>query len=212
MNTITKKMVRLLFIALVVVAARAATVPPLPDTTQDVIPDTSSQAPPDIVDSSSSAPPPLVTDTLAPVVSSSAPDVTSDTPDVTTDAPVTTDATSDAPVVTTDAPDVITAAPHVTTAAPTDAPSVACNTTLVEIQLVYNFTNSPDFRHLSENQQIFLYEVLAAAEACRLRTFISPETMQRTFLLTEDLPLKYVYTFISFLARSMEREGIVVPV
>merc|ERR1712087_844008 len=91
-------------------------------------------------------------------------------------------------------------------------PNNLCNTTLEEIQQVTSFTNMADFKDLSENQQIYLYEVLAAAEACRLRAFITPETMQRTFLLTADLPMKYAYMYVRFLSRSLEREGVTVPV
>merc|ERR1719277_2769131 len=125
----------------------------------------------------------------------------------TTATPV--DANATAPLVTAPAGETTIEMIVSTEPAPTASP---CNGTLPEIQAVYNFTNGEDFKDLSENQQIYLYEVLAAAEACRLRAFITPETMQRTFLLTEDLALKYAYMYIAFLARSLEREGVVVPV
>merc|ERR1719402_2071191 len=90
--------------------------------------------------------------------------------------------------------------------------SAPCQPSLNEIQGVFNYTNAPEFKDLSENQRIVIYEMLAAGEACKLKDFINPGTVQRVFLLLEDLPLKYVYLFVSFLSRNLEAEGVVVPV
>merc|ERR1719277_563161 len=133
--------------------------------------------------------------TIAPGTDAPAVDPVTVAPDAAANATMAPgDANATAPLVTAPTGEVTIEKIVSTAPPPTDSP---CNGTLPEIQAVYNFTNGEDFKDLSENQQIYLYEVLAAAEACRLRAFITPETMQRTFLLTEDLALKYAYMYIA---------------
>ena len=121
------------------------------------LPDSTTAAPIDVTDTG--AP---VTDTVAPVTDTAAPGI-----DVTTDNPST-------------GTDASTAVPSNVTMIPAD-----CNPSLVQIQSVIDFSNTAEFQKLSENQQIVVYELLAAAEACRIKEFITPETAQRIFLLLE---------------------------
>ncbi|XP_025107477.1 uncharacterized protein LOC112572138 [Pomacea canaliculata] len=86
-----------------------------------------------------------------------------------------------------------------------------CRRDVVEIEAVFNYTNAPEFGSLSQRQQIFIYESLAASEACKLTGFLNPTTMQRTLQLLQELPLKYVYLYIGYLSKSLEVEGVVVP-
>ena len=156
-------MMRLLFVAVVVVVAQASTIPPS-------LPDSTTAAPPGVTDVDVTTTVAIdVTDTAAPVTDTVAPvsDTAAPGTDVTTDNPST-------------GIDVSTAVPSNVTMIPAD-----CNPSLMQIQAVIDFSNTPEFQKLSENQQIVVYELLAAAEACRIKEFITPETAQRVFLLLE---------------------------
>ena len=157
------QMMRLLFVAVVVVVAQASTIPPS-------LPDSTTAAPPDVTDVDVTTTAAIdVTDTGAPVTDTVAP--------VTDTAAPGTDVTTDNPSTGIDAS---TAVPSNVTMIPAD-----CNPSRVQIQSVIDFSNTPEFQKLSENQQIVVYELLAAAEACRIKEFITPETAQRIFLLVE---------------------------
>ena len=148
---------------MVVVVAQASTIPPS-------LPDSTTAAPPDVTDVDVTATAAIdVTDTGAPVTDTVAP--------VTDTAAPGTDVTTDNPSTGIDAS---TAVPSNVTMIPAD-----CNPSRVQIQSVIDFSNTPEFQKLSENQQIVVYELLAAAEACRIKEFITPETAQRIFLLVE---------------------------
>merc|ERR1719382_826298 len=106
---------------------------------------------------------------------------------VTTDAvvdPVDNSNGTDAPVVVTDAPNTVvmvtdpptTEAPTdapTTTEAPTEAPTttmapVPCENTNENYPIVKAYVNTTPFNDLSENEQIFIYEMLAASEGCNM--------------------------------------------
>merc|ERR1712066_860638 len=150
-------------------------------------------------------------------------DTTVVVPVVTTDAvvdPVDNSNGTDAPVVVTDAPTtvVVTDAPTTEAVTVTDAPTtttmapVPCDNTNENYPIVKAFVNTQPFNDLSENEQIFIYEMLAASEGCNMIDFIKPTTAERIFRLLLDLPLRYVPTFVRFLSTALQMEGVVVPV
>ena len=75
-------------------------------------------------------------------------------------------------------------APPATSSVPTAPPATSavpssgavCVPSLAHVEDVYRFTTTDDFKDLSDGQQILVYELLAAGEACLVREFISPDT------------------------------------
>ncbi|KAL8563753.1 hypothetical protein ACOMHN_058269 [Nucella lapillus] len=202
----SQKMRAFLLLSVLLTAARAATVvAPVTADATDI--DTTSVAPPDLLTGN-----PSMVPSGTPAASKP-----TDTPVPVTDTsvPVNFAPGTSASVTDTSAPDVTTGASSNITKAPVvvmTTTSLPCQPAMAQIKAMINYSNTGDFTNLSENQQILVYELLAAGEACRLKDFITPETAQRIFLLAEDLPLKNVYLLISFMARNMESEGVVVPV
>merc|ERR1712066_699969 len=134
-----------------------------------------------------------------------------------TDAPVVVTDASTTVVMVTDAPTTEAPTNAPTTEAPTDAPTttmapVPCENTNENYPIVKAFVNTTPFNDLSENEQIFIYEMLAASEGCNMIDFIKPTTAERIFRLLLDLPLRYVPTFVRFLSTALQMEGVVVPV
>ena len=65
-------------------------------------------------------------------------------------------------------------APPATSAPPSSA--AVCVPSLAHVEDVYRFTTTDDFKDLSDGQQILVFELLAAGEACLVREFISADT------------------------------------
>ena len=66
------------------------------------------------------------------------------------------------------------------------ANATECEAASLVNQLLFNVTSTSEFDDLQEHEQILVYELLAAAEACDLASFVNVETAQRIFLLTES--------------------------
>merc|ERR1712142_1452154 len=62
------------------------------------------------------------------------------------------------------------------------------------------FTTLAVFRELTQSEQVYVYEVMAAVEGCNMKGFIDPETTERFLKLLLDLPLRYVPTFVKFVS------------
>ena len=152
---------RFLFVAVVVVAAQASTIPPSQ-------PDVTTAGPPDVTDVDTTAAVTGVTDTDVPVTDTAAPvtDTMAPDTDVTSATPAGTDVTTDVPMNATLIPE-------------------DCNPSMEQIQPMIDYSNAPEFQDLSESERILVFELLAAAEACRIKDFINAETAQRIFLFTE---------------------------
>merc|ERR1712154_68808 len=111
----------------------------------------------------------------------------------------------------TDAP-TTTMAPTTTPAAPTTTPEPCDYMKNPFYAKVKGFSDTnDDFKDLSENEMIFIYEMLAAAEGCNRMEFIKADTAERMFRLLLDLPLRHVTTFVAFVSTAPTNEGVVVP-
>merc|ERR1711879_736307 len=123
-------------------------------------------------------------------------------------------------------PTTTTMAPTTTTTTTTAAPTWATTTTTTPAPTtteepcdinnafypkIQGFTKGNVFSGLSENEQIFIYEMLAAAEGCNMEEFMKPTTAERIFRLLLDLPLRYTTMFTAFLSTALTNEGVVVP-
>lgn len=86
-----------------------------------------------------------------------------------------------------------------------------CKVPTGRLQEVYEFTNTATFRDLQANTQILVYEVLAAAEGCKMTSFITPETAERIFRMLGELPVRHIYTLINYMASALQNEGVVGP-
>merc|ERR1712154_115416 len=110
----------------------------------------------------------------------------------------------------TDAP-TTTMAPT-TTADPTTTPEPCDYMKNPFYAKVKGFSDTnDDFKDLSENEMIFIYEMLAVAEGCNMMEFIKADTAERMFRLLLDLPLRHVTTFVAFVSTALTNEGVVVP-
>merc|ERR1711963_286288 len=78
--------------------------------------------------------------------------------------------------------------------------------------LIKDFTKSAVFMELSENEQIFIYEMVASVEGCDMAGFVKPSTVERIMRMLLDLPIKYITMFVGFVATALTNEGVVVPV
>ncbi|RUS87423.1 hypothetical protein EGW08_004798 [Elysia chlorotica] len=149
------------------------------------------------------------TDAVTMMVTSDAPDVTDDVVGNTTVPvePVTTNNTDTSTFVTS----VVTETSTTPVATTTDTTPLPCQLASDKIAAVFSFTQTPEFKELSQNEQIVVYELLAAGENCKMKDFITAKTAERIFRLLTDLPLKRVYTFVSFVSESLANEGVIVP-
>merc|ERR1712039_224913 len=138
--------------------------------------------------------------TLPPRVDLTLPD--SDPVTNATDAPTTTMAPTTTPEPTTTTPEPTTT----TTPEPCDYMK---NPFYAKVK-GFSDTND-DFKDLSENEMIFIYEMLAAAEGCNMMEFIKADTAERMFRLLLDLPLRHVTTFVAFASTALTNEGVIVP-
>ena len=50
---------------------------------------------------------------------------------------------------------------------------------------MYSFTSTADFKALTYEQQILVFELLAAGEECLVREFITPDTADLIFQLVD---------------------------
>jgi len=141
-----------------------------------------------------------------PVANATNPSTTPDDSSITDIITVITTATPDEN--TTSTPSTTT-----TTTAPTPTPTVVdCKSKeQPDYAKVRAFTALDTFRSLTESEQIFVYEILAAGEGCNMIGYINPETTQRMFRLLLDLPLRFVPTFTRFVSTSLTLEGVIVP-
>merc|ERR1712244_38324 len=99
-----------------------------------------------------------------------------------------------------------------TTAAPTTTPEPCDYMKNPFYAKVKGFSDTnDDFKDLSENEMIFIYEMLAAAEGCNMMEFIKADTAERMFRLLLDLPLRHVTTFVAFASTALTNEGVIVP-
>merc|ERR1711971_1296992 len=127
-----------------------------------------------------------------------------------TDSDPVTNAT-DAPT-TTPEPTTTTTTTTTTTAAPTTTPEPCDYMKNPFYAKVKGFSDTnDDFKDLSENEMIFIYEMLAAAEGCNMMEFIKADTAERMFRLLLDLPLRHVTTFVAFASTALTNEGVIVP-
>merc|ERR1712110_1398402 len=125
-----------------------------------------------------------------------------------TEAPTTTMAPTTTPEPTTTTPEPTTT----TTAAPTTTPEPCDYMKNPFYAKVKGFSDTnDDFKDLSENEMIFIYEMLAAAEGCNMMEFIKADTAERMFRLLLDLPLRHVTTFVAFASTALTNEGVIVP-
>merc|ERR1712154_121991 len=124
-----------------------------------------------------------------------------------TDAPTTPE-----PTTTTPEPTTTTTTTTTTTAAPTTTPEPCDYMKNPFYAKVKGFSDTnDDFKDLSENEMIFIYEMLVAAEGCNMMEFIKADTAERMFRLLLDLPLRHVTTFVAFASTALTNEGVIVP-
>merc|ERR1712209_327868 len=130
-----------------------------------------------------------------------------------TEAPTTPEPTTTTPEPTTTTTTTTTPAPTTTTTTTTTTTPKPCyymkNPFYAKVK-GFSDTND-DFKDLSENEMIFIYEMLAAAEGCNMIEFIKADTAERMFRLLLDLPLRHVTTFVAFVSTALTNEGVVVP-
>merc|ERR1712154_696432 len=120
--------------------------------------------------------------------------------------------TTPEPTTTTPEPTTTTTTTTTTTAAPTTTPEPCDYMKNPFYAKVKGFSDTnDDFKDLSENEMIFIYEMLAAAEGCNTMEFIKADTAERMFRLLLDLPLRHVTTFVAFVSTALTNEGVVVP-
>merc|ERR1712008_463097 len=127
---------------------------------------------------------------------------------------VTDPITTESPT-TTEAPTSTEAPTTTTTTTTTEAPTTTeepCDINNPFYPRIQDFTNNTVFMQLSENEQIFVYEMLAAAEGCNMEEFMKPTTAERIFRLLLDLPLRFTTDFTAFLSTALTNEGVVVPI
>ncbi|XP_041347361.1 uncharacterized protein LOC121367317 [Gigantopelta aegis] len=89
---------------------------------------------------------------------------------------------------------------------------MSCHSDLDRSLRIFDFVNSLDFKNLPDTEQIFVFEILAAGEKCKLHDFLEPETSERLFILLDDMPMKYVHHFLQYLSQGLKSEGVNVPV
>merc|ERR1712029_1251738 len=104
-----------------------------------------------------------------------------------------------------------TEAPTTTTTTTTTTPE-PCNINNDYYPLIKDFTKSAVFMELSENEQIFIYEMVASVEGCDMSGFVKPSTVERIMRMLLDLPIRYITMFVGFVATALTNEGVVVPV
>ena len=68
----------------------------------------------------------------------------------------------------------------------TASPAARCLPSLEHIKNVYSFTSTADFKALTYEQQILVFELLAAGEECLVREFITPDTADLIFQLVDS--------------------------